>query len=182
MRRTATVMAVAAALCAAALPAAGQETPEQVVERYYETFRSGDYAANAAMMDPDALEELKSTVAQLVETVGDEGGDELRTTFGVGSAAELRALAPEALYERMLRATLGDEEMRDILQQAEIRVLGHVPEGEDVAHVVYRMRVSFGGVEVNQVQIAPVRRTPAGWRVMLTGSLAGMMQGLGGRQ
>lgn len=181
MRTAVTMMVAAAALCAAAIPAAAQETPEQVVERYYDTFRSGDYAANAAMMDPAALEELKSTVAQLVETVGDEGSDELRATFGVGSAAELRALAPEALYERMLRSTLGDEEMREILQQAEIRVLGHVPEGE-VAHVVYRMRVSFGGVEVDQVQIAPVRRTPEGWRVMLTGSLAGMMQGLGGRQ
>lgn len=173
-------MAAAALLAsAAALPAAAQQTPEQVVTAYYETFRSGDYAANAAMMDPAALEELKTTLTRLAEAGGPESADELRTSFGVGSPAELGALPAAELYERMLRATLGNEEMREILGSAEIRVLGHVPEDGDVAHVVYRMRISYGGVDVDQVQVAPLRRTPEGWRVMLTGSIAGMMQGLG---
>ncbi len=173
-------MAMAAA-CWAAAPAGAQTTPEAVVERYYETFRSGDFTANAALMDADALEELKGTVARMVETLGQEGSDGIRATFGVGSAAELRALAPAVLYERMLRATLANDEMRSILAAATIQVLGHVAEGADVAHVVYRMRMNVGEMEVDQVQIAPLRRTPDGWRVMLTGSLAGMMQGMGGR-
>jgi hypothetical protein len=175
------IFAVALAV-ACALPAAAQETPEAVLTRYYETFRSGDFAANAAMMDPAALEELKATMAGLAGMAAAEGGEEeMREMFGVGSAAELGALAPAELYTRMLQATLGGGEMREIMRSAEIEVLGHVPEGDDLAHVVYRMRLSFGGMDVDQVQIAPMRRTPDGWRVMLTGSIAGMMQGMGSR-
>lgn len=178
--RTGTFAVVLA--CLWALPAAAQETPEAVLTRYHETFRSGDYAANAAMMDPAALEELKATMTGLAGMAAAEGGEaEMRTLFGVGSAAELAALAPAELYARMLAATLGGDEMREVMRSAEIAVLGHVAEGGDVAHVVYRMRMSFGGVDVDQVQLAPMRRTPDGWRVMLTGSLAGMMQGMGNR-
>jgi hypothetical protein len=177
MRRWMTAVVLAGAM---ALPAAAQETPEAVMERYYDTFRTGDYAANAALMDPAALEELRETMAGMAELAGGTGDAELMQTFGVRTAEELRTLAPAVLYERMLRATLGDGEMREILAAAEVRVLGHVPEGADRAHVVYRMRMSFGGVEVDQVQVAPLVRTPEGWRVQLTGSLAGLLQGAAG--
>ena len=163
--------------CAAALPAAGQGTPEEVVEQYYSSFRSGDFAASAALMDPEALEELRSTVARMAAlTAGPP--EQLQQSFGVSSAAELQELPPRLLYERMLRATLGSDEARELLSTAEVRVLGHVAEGPEHAHVVYRMRMEVGGVLLDQVQVAPVRRTAEGWRVMLAGSLAGMMQGL----
>lgn len=173
--------AIAAALCMAALPATAQQTPEEVVARYFETFRTGDYAANAAMMDPAALEELKSSMTQLVDLAGAEPAGELEATFGVSTAEELRALPAATLYERMLRSTLGRAEVAEVMASAEMDVIGHVAEGEDLAHVVYRMRMRVGETEVDQVQLAPLRRTADGWRVMLTGSLAGMMQGMGGR-
>ena len=175
-RPMALVVPVALA-CAAALPAAGQGTPEEVVERYYSSFRSGDFAASAALMDPEALEELRSTVARMVALTAPPA-EQLQQSFGVSSAAELEAIAPRALYERMLGATLGTDEARQLLETAEVRVLGHVLEGPEHAHVVYRMRMGMGEVQLDQVQVAPVRRTAEGWRVMLAGSLAGMMQGL----
>jgi hypothetical protein len=178
MRGGSAVAAVALAWVVAGA-AQAQETPERVVERYFQSFRDRDFAANAALMDPAALRELHATMASLVAAAGDDPGGELVATFGVASAAELRALPPAVLYERMLRSTLGDREMAGVLTSAELRVLGHVPEGDDVVHVVYRMRMSHAGIELDQVQLAPLRRTADGWRVMLTGSLAGMMQGMG---
>lgn len=176
MRAWMTAVVLAGAL---SLPAAAQETPETVLTRYWETFRTGDYAANAALMDPAALEELRDAMFRMAEAVGAEGGEELLEVFGVRTPEEVRTLAPALLYERMLRTTLGAGEMREVLAGSEVRVLGHVPEGEDVAHVVYRMRMGIAGMEVDQVQVAPLRRTAAGWRVQLTGSLAGMLQGAG---
>ena len=169
--------AVVALACAAALPAAGQGTPEEVVEQYYSSFRSGDFTASAALMDPAALEELRSAVARMAALTGGSA-EQLQESFGVSSAAELEAVPPRVLYERVLRATLGSDEARQLLSTAEVHVLGHVPEGPEHAHVVYRMRMGMGEMQLDQVQVAPVRRTAEGWRVMLTGSLAGMLQGL----
>lgn len=155
---------------------AAQETPEQVVQRYYDTFRTGDYAANAALMHPEALEQMKETLTGLAAMPGATEDAAFREMFGVASIQELRALPAATLFERMLRSQLDDPDMRQILSGAQVTVLGHVMEGDTTAHVVYRMRMSFGGgMEMDQVQVAPLKRAEGEWRVLLAGSLAGMM-------
>ncbi len=166
-------------LAACVLPAgaAAQDTPEQVVQRYYQTFQSGDYAANAALMHPGALEELKTTVAGMAALPGATEEPEFREMFGVGTLEELRALPAQTLFERVLRNQL-EGEMRAILATAQVQVLGHVLEGESTAHVVYRMKMDFGGQTMDQVQVLPLERVDGQWRVLLTGSLAGMMNAM----
>ena len=165
---------LAAALLAAAPRLAAQDTPEQVVARYFDTFRTGDYAGNVALMHPEALEELKETMAGLVALAGteDEG---FREMFGVASMEEFNRLTSAQLFERMLRSQLDQPEMRELLSGAQTVVLGHVMEGDTTAHVVYRMRMGVGDVTVDQVQVAPLKRAGGEWRVLLTGSFAGMM-------
>lgn len=164
-------------LAACALPpvAAAQETPEQVVQRYYETFRSGDFAANAAIMHPAALEELKTTLVGFAELPGATEEEGFAEMFGVRTVEEMRALPPAVLFERMLRRQLGGDEMREILAGTQVAVLGHVMEGDTTAHVVYRMRMSVAQQTMDQVQVMPLKRADGQWRVMLTGSFAGMM-------
>jgi len=164
-----------------ALPAraAAQDTPEQVVQRYYQTFQSGDYAANAALMHPGALEELKTTLTGMAALPGATEEPEFREMFGVQTLEELRALPAQVLFERVLRNQL-EGEMRAILATARVNVLGHVLEGENTAHVVYRMRMDFGGQTMDQVQVVPLERVDGQWRVLLTGSLAGMMSSMPG--
>lgn len=163
------------AACVLPAAAAAQETPEQVVRRYYDTFRGGDFAANAAIMHPDALEELKTTLLGFAGIPGATEEEGFTEMFGVRTLEEMRALPPAVLFERMLRSQLENEEMRQILAGTQVDVLGHVMEGDTTAHVVYRMQMSFAGQSVNQVQVVPLKRADGEWRVLLTGSLAGMM-------
>src|SRR5687767_3509236 len=130
------------ACCALPSHGAAQDTPEAVAQRYYETFRSGDFAANAALMHPAALEELKTTLTGMAALPGATEDAEFREMFGVSSLDEMRALAPAELFERVLRNQL-EGEMRAILASTEVTVLGHVMEGDSTAHVVYRMRMDF---------------------------------------
>jgi len=167
--------AMAAAVMALAPGLAAQDTPEQVVQRYFDTFRAGDYAGNAALMHPEALEEMKKTMAGLAAFPGAMEEPEFGEMFGVSTLEELNALPAATLFERMLRSQLQDEDMRQILEGMQISVLGHVAEGDTMAHVVYRMQMSMGPMEMNQVQVAPIKRADGQWRVLLTGSLAGMM-------
>jgi hypothetical protein len=162
------------ALCALPWRAAAQETPEAVVQRYYDTFRSGEFAANAALMHPAALEELKTTLTGMAAMPGATENAEFREMFGVSSLEEMRALPAAVLFERVLRNQL-EGEMRAILATTDVSILGHVLEGDSTAHVVYRMRMNFGGQSLDQVQVMPLQRSNGEWRVLLTGSLAGMM-------
>jgi hypothetical protein len=176
MRR---ILLVAGLLLAPAALAA-QETPEQVVQRYFDTFRDGDFAANAAMMDTAALSELKTMMVGLSDATGvaaNETQAHLRETFGVQNTAELRALAPAVLYERMLRSVPGQGNVREFLAGARVNALGHVLEG-DTAHVVYRMSMEVMGNAIDQVQVSPVRRVDGQWRVLLTGSFAAMINSM----
>lgn len=169
------------ALLAMAAPLAAQETPEAVFQRYFETFRTADYAGNAALMHPQALESMKETLTGLLAIPGADDPAELRETFGVGSVEEMRQMPPAALFERMLRSQLENPEMRQILSGAQISVLGHVMEGDTTAHVVYRMRMSVGEMDMDQVSVAPLQMHEGRWRVLLTGSLAGMMNAVPSR-
>lgn len=165
------------ALCALPWRAAAQDTPEAVAQRYYDTFRSGDFAANAALMHPRALEELKTTLTGMAALPGATENAEFREMFGVSTIDEMRALPAPVLFERVLRNQL-EGEMRAILATTEVTILGHVMEGDTTAHVVYRMRMNFGGQSLDQVQVMPLERADGQWRVLLTGSLAGMMSSM----
>jgi hypothetical protein len=157
---------------------AAQETPEQVVQRYFDSFRTGDYATNVSLMHPEALLAMKETMSGLVAIPGAADEPEFREMFGVGTVEEFNQLAPAVLMERILRSQLENPDMKEVLATAQTTVLGHVMEGDTVAHVVYRMRMSIGEMEMDQVQVAPLKRADGEWRVLLTGSLAGMMNGI----
>lgn len=171
---------LAAALLALAPGLAAQDTPEQVAGRYFETLRTGDYAANVALMHPEALDELREMMQGLVALAGTAAAEEevdstFQQMFGVPDAAAFNQLSAAQVFERMLRSQLENPDMREILSGSQTTILGHVMEGDSVAHVVYRMRMSFGEMDMDQVQVTPLKRADGQWRVLLTGSLAGMM-------
>jgi hypothetical protein len=152
-----------------------QATPEAVVQRYFDSFRTGDYAGNVALMHPEALQSMKETMSGLVALPGAAEEPGFQEMFGVSTIAEFNQLDPAVLFERIIRSQLEDPEMREIMSGSQTTVLGHVMEGDSVAHVVYRMRMTVGEMEMDQVQVAPLKRADGEWRVLLTGSLAGMM-------
>lgn len=167
--------ALVMALLAFAPGLRAQDTPEQVVQQYFDTFVRGDYAANVALMHPDALTDLQEMMSGMVALVGTEDEGQLREMFGVASPEEFNRLTPTQLFERLLRWQLDKPEMREVLSGARTTVLGHVMEGDSLAHVVYRMRMNVGEMSVDQVQVAPVKQSNGQWRVLLTGTFAGMM-------
>jgi hypothetical protein len=168
---------LAAALVVLASRASAQATPEDVARRYYETFRSSDWAANAAMMHPEALAQFKGIFTQLADLAdADSSVADLQQMFGVQTGAELKALPDAQLYSRFLSNILGQqEELRQILASSSVEVLGHVPEGADKAHVVYRMTMGFLGSSMTQMQVMSLQKEGGQWKVLLTGDMQNIM-------
>lgn len=156
--------------------AKAQGTPEQAAERYLQTLKAQDWAANAALMDPAELDSMKA--AFLDAAASDTSTAGMREIFNVASVAELRALAPAAVYQRFAANVIGQREgMAQFLAAATFRVMGHVQEA-DSAWVVYRVSGPAGGAAASQVSLMAVRNVGGAWKARLSDEVRGMLAGL----
>jgi hypothetical protein len=168
---------VAAALAFALVrPGAAQTTPEQVATQYLQTMKTADWAGNAALVHPAEQDSLKAALLEVVS--GDTSTAGLRQVFNVTSAAELRALPSQQVYQRFVAGTVGAQPgIRDVLGAANFSVVGHVMAG-DTAYVVYRVTAQQEGQTLSQVTVLSLRRDGSTWKARLPEELKGMMVGM----
>ena len=151
---------------------AGQ-TPEAVGKRYIGAIRTGDWKQAAALMHPEALKKFRELMLPIVKA--DTSGQVARSFFGVTSASQLATLPDAELYVRMMKFLMtSSPELARIMSGSESTVIGHVDEGADVTHVVFRMRATVNGLTVEKMDTMSMRRFGATWRLLLSGDLEGM--------
>ncbi|HEX5726713.1 MAG TPA: hypothetical protein VFX98_14655 [Longimicrobiaceae bacterium] len=160
-------------LLAAAAPgaAAAQETPEAVARRYFESMRAANWTANVALMHPEALASFKQIFVQLGTGIGPEAVQEL---FGTDPAG-LERMSGEQVYTTFMQKVMGQfGGLGEMMAGMEAEVVGHVPEGAEQAHVVYRMTMEMAGMSMNQMQVISLKRDGGTWKVLLTGDMANL--------
>ncbi|HEU4642497.1 MAG TPA: hypothetical protein VFS44_08590 [Gemmatimonadaceae bacterium] len=159
--------------------AAAATTPEAFAQRYIATLTSGDYAANAKLMHPAALASIRRFVTVLGEK--DPSGSALKQLLDVPDTSAVRTLTDEQLYERFLRRTMGAQaELAAAMRSAKVDVLGHVDEGTDMTHVLYRLRLEIDGVEMRKVDVLTLKRDRGEWRAMLSADIDNLVARLAG--
>jgi hypothetical protein len=170
------VMLVTAALAVAIPCVVLAQTPEQVATQYLQTMKTADWAGNAALMHPAEQDSLKAAILEVVAS--DTSTTGMRQVFNVTTAAELRALPPQQVYQRFVANTVGSQPgMREMLAAATFAVIGHV-EQADTAYVVYRVSAAAEGNTLSQVTVLSLRRSGGAWKVRLPEELKGMMMGM----
>lgn len=167
-----------------------RSTPEDVVRALFAAANAGRWADVVRLGDDESLREFH-------RASGDADDDEpnmyVEHVFGVRTAAELAAMTPAEAAERWLRghdpivtlrqyaAHFGhrlppDDELEAMVQR-HVEVLGHVDQGTDVSHVLYRERHGSTTTAVEdalqadwlpQPQVVVlVRARDGGWRVRM---------------
>jgi hypothetical protein len=164
------VLLVAARPVAAQQAAAG--APRAVAERIFAALSGKNADAFARDMHPAELAAFKGAVmASLADLKTDQERQGAVDFFaGVSKFDQIGALPPDRFFAaymggvfRRMRAS-GDVQMQ-------YQVLGQVPEGKDLMHVVYRARVSQGERSASDVSVLTLRQSPGGWKATLTGDL-----------
>lgn len=89
------------------------------------------------------------------------------------SYAEIEKIPAERLFALYLGAVMKRVASAGPLQ-VDNSILGQVPEGDSLVHVVYRQRVKSGATTANNVTLVSLRRTPGGWKVVLEAGQLGM--------
>ncbi len=153
------------------------DTPEQIVTRYIDATRALRFAELAAMMHPSALADFKSMMREVVEL--DSTSEATELLFQVKSLADYDSLPGSVAFERLMHAMIERNPMiADALTQASGTVLGHVNEGDDLVHVVYRVGVAAGAKEMSKIEVVTLKRDGEEWRTLLAGNIEGLAQAL----
>lgn len=171
MRRLIPHAFLVAALLADVAPLPAQaEPPEVVAVRYFEAMRSEDAAALARVTHPDALAELRRLLAPLFESELPEADEFRQRLLGVRTAAEARALSDTTVFANFIRA-LGSQlpVFAQALRSSSMEPVGHVMEGPDTAHVVYRVKVPLEGITVERIAVLSLGRYGDTWGALLSG-------------
>lgn len=172
------------ALAAIALfvPAAAQTgTPEAAAEAYFAAMTEGEIGRMAGMMHPEALSAFRGIlqpVVDLAEKSEGGAGEVLQLFDGITTTKDLRRLDDTKFFASFFAgmSTL-QPELLDAMRGAETETVGHVMEGADTAHVIYRMTMQVGAT-VTQTEVISLRRTKDGWGVLLSGEMEGLAESL----
>jgi hypothetical protein len=161
------------------LTAITTETPESVAARYMQAVQRGDWKASAALMHPDALQQLKRMFRPIVFALTAPGLDVGKTFFGVRTPAEFDRLSGALAYERLMgTVTKLNPEVGSALATSKSQIIGHVLEAPDTAQVVYRMTAKTQGISVTKVAVMSLKQVGATWGGLLTGDIEGMAAAL----
>jgi len=159
---------VPAALPAQTLPEL-TATPESTAVLFLRSVRAIRWRAAAQFMHPSTLATFRDVVGYMVDT--DSTGALRRTYAGADDVGSFRALPPATVFERAVGRMV--DEMPGFMHALfdhDDDVIGHVLEGADTAHVVYRTLERLQGA-VPEVRVIQMARTADGWRVLWSDEL-----------
>ncbi|RNC65244.1 MAG: hypothetical protein ED859_17770 [Desulfuromonadales bacterium] len=108
-----------------------------------------------------------------------EANEALPTLFGVEGAEEFRKLGDREVFVRLM-ANLEKNVpgFGEAVRNLEMTVVGQVPEGKELMHVVYRSDTAVDKLTVTSTEVLTLRRTPQGWRALLTANIEGLAEQL----
>ncbi len=163
-------------------PTPGQTvSPESFAREYVAAVRKGDWAALGRYFHPEALAEFRAATKVLVESSDPRAREARLVLSGSETGGTLRAMSDDVFFATFATQILSrlPKDARDLLFKPMGEVLGAVPDGTDVVHVVYRTRVPVLGTFVNTTDVMTTKRTATGWGVMLNREFAMFLLSMG---
>lgn len=159
-------------LCLPVIAQSTEATPESVAKEYIAASTSGDWAKAATFIDPEALVSFKKMFGEVMKMdKKNEAGKEL---FGLKNNAEFEQLSEEQVFVKLISMLVTVlPQMKQMLSEAQNTILGQVPEGNDVVHILYRMKMKIGDGSISKVDVMSMKKTGGNWRLKLSEEMEG---------
>jgi hypothetical protein len=144
------------------------EAPEPVVKKSLAALKEERFDDFAKAMHPDELKRLKKSLIAAAETAAKDGREKaFLRLMKAKSVGDLKDLSDEQFFATFCAGLFRiDTSMKKALGEAEAELIGNVPEGKDVAHVVCRLKMKIEGVSTTQMQVVSVKKSDSGWRLL----------------
>ena len=164
-----TLLSAPAAVAQRATAADATTTPEGAASLFLRSVRAIRFDATARVMADTTLARFRLVVDLMVQA--DTSGEIRQFLLSTDAAGQAQLSAGET-FARALGATIDDMPgLMHALYDRDDDVIGHIPEGSDSAHVVYRTAARLSGASP-EVKVMQMLRIPSGWRVLWSDELA----------
>lgn len=153
-------------------------TPESVAEGALQALQKDRIEDFVAAMHPDALKQFRTMLLEIVAGAeADNQAEQVLALFSdVDSTDALRTLDDRGFFLAFYRGIMRlQPDLKAAMAGSEQKILGHVMEGEDTAHVVCRLTIRMLGVTVSKMNVISMKRLPdGGWAMLLSGEMDGI--------
>jgi hypothetical protein len=180
------LLPAAFALLLSAVPASPAEKPEEVAHLYIRAMADARLNVVADHMHPSALVRFKGIMTEIADAIAAAPEDRkpparmVSALFGEEGPAAIKKLEPRDVFVRfMSNLTTFVPQIRVMHAGSEYQVLGHVDEGGNLAHVVFRATLSQGAHEMTKMSVLSLKRDGEHWKVLLTDDLEKLISGFG---
>lgn len=171
------ITALAVLLTCPVLQAVAADSPEAAATAYMTALKQNKVDEFVAMMHPDALAQFKKMMMPVVILAAEKDKEKqvMQLFKGVADPKALAALSPADVFKAFYNGLLAMiPNLREALAGSKMQVLGHVNEGSDMAHVVYRATMKVGQIDVEKVEVMSFKKHDGKWMALLGGNLEGL--------
>ena len=163
---------------------AGADDVERVVMQYFDAMEYADYDAAARLFDADGNKDFRALFAFMKDADVDARQQIYERMFGPWASQE----SVEKMSDTEFFGSIFGFAMEQRLGRSGVRItnaeyLGHVAEGDDMAHAVTRVTVAVGNSEVTSLDVTSLVRRNGAWRMQVSGDIeqvaAGIRRALG---
>ena len=159
--------------------AAYSQTASDAAVKYFNKLKSKDYEVAVAMFFPPALAEFRKMMSFMSEIPDDEREGIYATFFGPDADKDTVAKLSDAqFFAAFLGGVIGQAEAQAQTELRDVQVLGEVPEGPKVRHVVARSKMKAGELEVESMEVVSFTNNNGVWQATLSGQMKGLPQQL----
>jgi hypothetical protein len=162
------------------------ETPEEVAHTYIRAMADLRVNLVADEMHPAALERFKTYLSGIADAIKAAPADRkpppkvVSALFGEGGVESVNEVSAREVFVRFMSnlATFLPQ-IREMQAGTTHEIIGHVDEGGNVTHVVFRATLKRGGTELTKMDVLSLKRDGEEWKVMLTDDMESLIQNLG---
>jgi hypothetical protein len=166
--------------------AAGAETPEEVAQTYIRAMADSRLNIVADEMHPAALERFKAVLSGIAEVIIAAPADRkpspkiVNALFGDAGAEGVKDAPARAVFVSfMSNLTTFLPQIREMAAGTEHEIIGHVDEGGNVTHVVFRATLKRDKTELTKMDVLSLKRDGDEWKVLLTDDMESLIYNLG---
>ena len=153
------------------------ETPEAISKSYFDLLKTQQWDKISALYDIESLHEFREMLSLITELPDEAESQVLPQFFGPGTTREsLKAMDDAIFFASFLKSVMAQTAALGQFDFKKIDVLGSVPEGDSLSHVVTRTAFGMGDISMESIEVISFRKTDTGWKILLQGKMKGIAQ------
>jgi hypothetical protein len=162
-----------------------REPPEAVAHSYIRAMADQRINVVADAMHSTALERFKVIISGVADALAAAPPERkpptklLNALFGDEGPAATKTLPARDVFVRfMTNLTTFVPQIREMEAGSEYQIIGHLDEGINHTHVVFRATLRRGRAELSKMAVLSLKREGDEWKVLLTDDLEALVSGL----